>query len=52
MFIAGVFGTVAGDLIHHNIGLYNASAALCLILDGVTGRQQPSMAVGCGHPPE
>jgi uncharacterized membrane-anchored protein len=32
MFIAGVFGTVAGDLIHHNIGLYNASAALCLLL--------------------
>ena len=32
MFIAGVFGTVAGDLIHHNIGLYNASAALCFIL--------------------
>ena len=27
MFIAGVLGTVAGDLIHHNIGLYNASAA-------------------------
>lgn len=32
MFIAGVFGTVAGDLIHHNIGLYNASAVLCLVL--------------------
>ena len=32
MFIAGVFGTVAGDLIHHNIGLYNASVALCLLL--------------------
>jgi uncharacterized membrane-anchored protein len=35
MFIAGVFGTVPGDLIHHNIGLYNASAALCLILAGL-----------------
>lgn len=35
MFIAGVFGTVAGDLIHHNIGLYNASAALCLLLAGL-----------------
>jgi uncharacterized membrane-anchored protein len=32
MFIAGVFGTVAGDLIHHTVGLYNASAALCLLL--------------------
>lgn len=29
MFIAGVFGTVAGDLIHHSIGLYSAAAALC-----------------------
>jgi uncharacterized membrane-anchored protein len=35
MFIAGVFGTVAGDLIHHNIGLYNASTALCFILAGL-----------------
>jgi uncharacterized membrane-anchored protein len=25
IFIASVFGTVAGDLIHHNVGLYNAS---------------------------
>jgi uncharacterized membrane-anchored protein len=32
MFLAGVFGTVAGDLIHHTIGLYAASAALCLLL--------------------
>jgi uncharacterized membrane-anchored protein len=32
MFIAGVFGTVAGDLIHHSIGLYSASAALCTSL--------------------
>lgn len=32
MFVAGLFGTVAGDLIHHNIGLYAASAALCLAL--------------------
>jgi transposase len=23
-----------------------------IIIDGVTGRQQPSMAVGCGHPPD
>jgi uncharacterized membrane-anchored protein len=35
MFIAGVFGTVAGDMIHHNIGLYTASAALCLLLAGL-----------------
>jgi uncharacterized membrane-anchored protein len=35
MFIAGVFGTVAGDLIHHNIGLYNASGALCFLLAGL-----------------
>jgi uncharacterized membrane-anchored protein len=35
MFIAGVFGTVAGDLIHHNVGLYNASAALCILLAGL-----------------
>ena len=35
MFIAGVFGTVAGDLIHHNVGLYNASAALCVLLAGL-----------------
>jgi uncharacterized membrane-anchored protein len=35
MFIAGVFGTVAGDLIHHNIGLYTASAVLCLTLAGL-----------------
>jgi uncharacterized membrane-anchored protein len=34
-FVAGVFGTVAGNLIHHNIGLYNASAALCLSLAGL-----------------
>jgi uncharacterized membrane-anchored protein len=32
MFIAGVFGTVAGDLIHHHVGLYSASIALCLAL--------------------
>jgi uncharacterized membrane-anchored protein len=32
MFVAGLFGTVAGDLIHHNIGLYSASAALCIML--------------------
>jgi uncharacterized membrane-anchored protein len=35
MFIAGLFGTVAGDLIHHNTGLYDASAALCLALAGL-----------------
>jgi len=35
MFFAGVFGTVAGDLIHHNIGLYTASAVLCLTLAGL-----------------
>ena len=30
MFLAGLFGTVAGDLIHHTIGLYVASGVLCL----------------------
>ena len=35
MFIAGLFGTVAGDLIHHTIGLYIASAALCALLAGL-----------------
>jgi uncharacterized membrane-anchored protein len=34
MFIAGLFGTVAGDLIHHTIGLYAASAILCVVLAG------------------
>jgi uncharacterized membrane-anchored protein len=32
MFIAGLFGTVAGDFIHHSIGLYAASGLLCLAL--------------------
>ena len=35
MFLAGLFGTVAGDLIHHTIGLYLASAALCVALAGL-----------------
>ncbi len=35
MFIAGVFGTAAGDLIDHNIGLFPASVAQCLLLAGV-----------------
>jgi uncharacterized membrane-anchored protein len=35
MFIAGVFGTVAGDLIHHSIGMLTASAVLCFILAGL-----------------
>lgn len=35
MFIAGLFGTVAGDLIHHTMGLYTASAALCLARAGL-----------------
>jgi uncharacterized membrane-anchored protein len=35
MFLAGLFGTVAGDLIHHTIGLYIASAALCVALAGL-----------------
>jgi uncharacterized membrane-anchored protein len=35
MFIAGLFGTVAGDLIHHTIGLYPASVILCLALAGL-----------------
>jgi len=33
--LASLLCTVAGDLIHHNIGLYSASAALCLILAGL-----------------
>jgi hypothetical protein len=28
MFVAGVFGTVAGDLIHHTVGMLTASAVL------------------------
>jgi uncharacterized membrane-anchored protein len=35
MFIAGLFGTVAGDLIHHTIGLYAATTVLCLALAGL-----------------
>lgn len=35
MFIAGIFGTVAGDFIHHNIGLYTASIVLCVALAGL-----------------
>lgn len=39
MFVAGLFGTVAGDLIHHTIGLYTASGLLCLALAGlIVGR--------------
>ena len=37
MFIAGLFGTVAGDFIHHSIGLYAASGLLCLMLAGLIG---------------
>lgn len=35
MFVAGLFGTVAGDFIHHSIGLYAASGMLCLVLAGL-----------------
>jgi uncharacterized membrane-anchored protein len=35
MFIAGVFGTVAGDLIHHTTGMLTASAFLCVTLAGL-----------------
>jgi uncharacterized membrane-anchored protein len=45
MFIAGVFGTVAGDLIHHNIGLYEASAALCLLLAALIWARETSAPV-------
>jgi uncharacterized membrane-anchored protein len=45
MFIAGVFGTVAGDLIHHNIGLYNSSAALCLLLAALILTRETSAPV-------
>ena len=34
MFVAGLFGTVAGDLTHHTVGLYAASVAFCLVLTG------------------
>ncbi len=37
MFIAGLFGTAAGDLIHHTIGLYAATSVLCLALAGLIG---------------
>jgi uncharacterized membrane-anchored protein len=37
MFIAGLFGTVAGDFIHHSIGLYAASGVLCLVLAALIG---------------
>jgi uncharacterized membrane-anchored protein len=37
MFVAGLFGTVAGDFIHHSIGLYAASGLLCLALAGFIG---------------
>jgi uncharacterized membrane-anchored protein len=32
MLIAGIFGTVAGDLASHTMGLYAAAGALCLTL--------------------
>nr|WP_294555804.1 hypothetical protein [uncultured Rhodopila sp.] len=32
MFIAGVFGTVAGDLASHTVGLYAAGGLLCILL--------------------
>jgi uncharacterized membrane-anchored protein len=35
MFVAGLFGTVAGDFIHHSIGLYTASGLLCVALAGL-----------------
>ena len=35
MFVAGLFGTVAGDFIHHSIELYAASGLLCLALAGL-----------------
>ena len=35
MFVGGLFGTVAGDYIHHSIGLYTASAILCATLAGL-----------------
>jgi uncharacterized membrane-anchored protein len=45
MFVAGLFGTVAGDLIHHNIGLYNATVVLCLVLAGlILGREKRAPA--------
>ena len=37
MFIAGLFGTVAGDFTHHSIGLYAASGLFCLALAGLIG---------------
>ena len=35
MALAGVFGTVAGDMIHHTIGLLAASVILCTLLAGL-----------------
>jgi uncharacterized membrane-anchored protein len=40
MFVAGLFGTVAGDLIHHTIGLYTASVVLCAGLVGLIAVRQ------------
>jgi uncharacterized membrane-anchored protein len=49
MFIAGVFGTAAGDLIDHTIGLSVAAVVLCLVLVGLVvmraARLVASMAV-------
>lgn len=40
MFIAGLFGTVAGDLIDATVGLYAAAAALCTILAALIAIRQ------------
>ena len=48
MFVAGLFGTVAGDLIHHTIGLYPASVLLCVALMGLIllrDRRAPASAL-------
>ena len=45
MLIAGVFGTTAGDLASHTIGLYAAAGMLCLMLVviiGLRGRIAPA----------
>lgn len=35
MFAAGLFGTVTGDWLQHVLGIYAASAVLCLALAGL-----------------
>jgi uncharacterized membrane-anchored protein len=42
---SGLLGVAAGDLIHHNIGLHNASVALCLLLTALILTRETSASV-------